>query len=107
MYVGRLGQREADLAVGLKARVGGGEGVPSGLCSYLLISFWYTRTQANKAAIKALIVNRIADVALIIARVLMERVREVGWLRRMLGEVRERGVAGGEEGWGGGGRGWS
>ena len=42
----------------------GWEGV--GLCSYLLISFWYTRIQANKAAIKALIVNRIGDFALII-----------------------------------------
>ena len=42
----------------------GWEGV--GLCSYLLISFWYTRIQANKAAIKALIVNRIADLALTI-----------------------------------------
>ena len=42
----------------------GWEGV--GICSYLLISFWYTRIQANKAAIKALIVNRIADLALTI-----------------------------------------
>jgi proton-translocating NADH-quinone oxidoreductase chain L len=39
----------------------GWEGV--GLCSYLLISFWFTRIQANKAAIKAMIVNRIADLA--------------------------------------------
>jgi NADH-ubiquinone oxidoreductase chain 5 len=39
----------------------GWEGV--GLCSYLLISFWFTRVQANKAAIKAMIVNRIADLA--------------------------------------------
>jgi len=39
----------------------GWEGV--GLCSYLLISFWYTRIQANKAAIKAMVVNRIADLA--------------------------------------------
>lgn len=39
----------------------GWEGV--GLCSYLLISFWYTRVQANKAAIKAMVVNRIADLA--------------------------------------------
>ena len=46
----------------------GWEGV--GLCSYLLISFWYTRIQANKAAIKALIVNRIADFALTIGIVL-------------------------------------
>jgi NADH-ubiquinone oxidoreductase chain 5 len=42
----------------------GWEGV--GLCSYLLISFWYTRLQANKAAIKALVVNRVADFALTI-----------------------------------------
>jgi len=40
-----------------------------GLCSYLLISFWYTRLQANKAAIKALVVNRIADFALTIGMV--------------------------------------
>ena len=30
----------------------------------MLISFWFTRLQANKAAIKAMIVNRISDVAL-------------------------------------------
>ena len=34
-----------------------------GLCSYLLISFWFTRLRANKAAIKARVVNRIADLA--------------------------------------------
>jgi NADH-ubiquinone oxidoreductase chain 5 len=45
----------------------GWEGV--GLCSYLLISFWYTRIQANKAAIKALVVNRISDFALTIGMV--------------------------------------
>ena len=39
------------------------------MCSYLLISFWYTRLQANKAAIKALVVNRIADFALTIGMV--------------------------------------
>ena len=42
----------------------GWEGV--GLCSYLLISFWHTRIQANKSAIKALVVNRVADFALTI-----------------------------------------
>jgi len=47
----------------------GWEGV--GLCSYLLIGFWYTRIQANKAAIKALVVNRIADFALTIGMVLI------------------------------------
>ena len=38
----------------------GWEGV--GLCSYLLINFWFTRILANKAAINAMLVNRIADV---------------------------------------------
>ena len=37
----------------------GWEGV--GLCSYLLIGFWYKKESANKAAIKAFIVNRIGD----------------------------------------------
>ena len=40
----------------------GWEGV--GLCSYLLINFWYTRLSANKSAIKAMIVNRIGDFGL-------------------------------------------
>jgi len=43
----------------------GWEGV--GLSSYLLINFWYTRIQANKAAIKAMLVNRIGDFAILIA----------------------------------------
>jgi len=42
----------------------GWEGV--GLCSYLLINFWFQRIQANKAAIKAMIINRIGDFALAI-----------------------------------------
>jgi NADH-quinone oxidoreductase subunit L len=37
----------------------GWEGV--GLCSYLLIGFWFDRPSANAAAIKAFIVNRIGD----------------------------------------------
>jgi NADH-ubiquinone oxidoreductase chain 5 len=42
----------------------GWEGV--GLCSYLLINFWFTRIQANKAAIKAMLLNRIGDFSLVI-----------------------------------------
>jgi len=37
----------------------GWEGV--GLCSYFLIGFWYKKESANKAAIKAFVVNRIGD----------------------------------------------
>jgi len=40
----------------------GWEGV--GLASYLLINFWFTRLQANKAAIKAMLVNRVGDFGL-------------------------------------------
>lgn len=47
----------------------GWEGV--GLCSYLLINFWFTRIQANKAAIKAMILNRIGDFCLLIGIMLI------------------------------------
>ena len=40
----------------------GWEGV--GLASYLLINFWFTRIPANKAAIKAMVVNRVGDFGL-------------------------------------------
>lgn len=43
----------------------GWEGV--GLCSYLLINFWFTRIQANKSAIKAMIVNRVGDIGVTLA----------------------------------------
>ncbi|MCX6316568.1 MAG: NADH-quinone oxidoreductase subunit L [Bacteroidetes bacterium] len=43
----------------------GWEGV--GLCSYLLIGFWFKNQEYNKAANKAFIMNRIGDLAFLIA----------------------------------------
>lgn len=40
----------------------GWEGV--GVCSYLLISFWYHKPSANNAAMKAFLVNRVGDFGL-------------------------------------------
>ena len=45
----------------------GWEGV--GLCSYLLIGFWYKRDSAAAAGLKAFVVNRIGDVGLILGMV--------------------------------------
>ncbi|HXY40979.1 MAG TPA: NADH-quinone oxidoreductase subunit L [Vicinamibacteria bacterium] len=42
----------------------GWEGV--GLCSYLLIGFWYTKDRASAAGLKAFVVNRVGDVGLIL-----------------------------------------
>ena len=42
----------------------GWEGV--GLCSYLLIGFWFKKQSANAAAIKAFLVNRVGDLGLIL-----------------------------------------
>lgn len=54
----------------------GWEGV--GLCSYLLIGFWFKKTEYNKAANKAFIMNRIGDLAFLIA---------IFWLVLKLGTV--------------------
>jgi NADH-quinone oxidoreductase subunit L len=47
----------------------GWEGV--GLCSYLLIGFWYTRQSAADAGKKAFIVNRIGDFGFLLAVLLL------------------------------------
>ena len=47
----------------------GWEGV--GLCSYLLIGFWFTRIQANKSAIKAMVMNKVGDIGLLLGIILI------------------------------------
>ena len=37
----------------------GWEGI--GVCSYVLIGFWFTRLSATKSALKAVLVNRVGD----------------------------------------------
>ncbi|HEY1686539.1 MAG TPA: NADH-quinone oxidoreductase subunit L [Tepidisphaeraceae bacterium] len=37
-----------------------------GICSYLLIGFWYEKKEAQAAAIKAFVVNRIGDIGFLI-----------------------------------------
>ena len=54
----------------------GWEGV--GLCSYLLIGFWYEDLKNSAAATKAFVVNRIGDFAFLLAMFIL--VREVGSL---------------------------
>ena len=47
----------------------GWEGV--GLSSFLLINFWFTRIQANKSAIKAMLVNRVGDFFILLSLFLL------------------------------------
>ncbi len=47
----------------------GWEGV--GLCSYLLIAFWYERDRARRAGMKAFVVNRIGDAFFIVGMILL------------------------------------
>jgi len=54
----------------------GWEGV--GLCSYLLINFWLTRIMANKAAMKAMLINRVGDIGLVLAMFMI--IKEFGAL---------------------------
>jgi NADH-quinone oxidoreductase subunit L len=54
----------------------GWEGV--GLCSYLLIGFWYTETEKANAGKKAFVVNRVGDLGFLIGMFLL--FRELGTL---------------------------
>lgn len=54
----------------------GWEGV--GLCSYLLIGYWFKNTEYNKAANKAFIMNRIGDLGVLLA---------VFWMIQKFGSV--------------------
>ena len=56
-----------------------------GICSYLLIGFWYERRSAAEAAKKAFITTRIGDVGLLVGILLLGR--EVGDLRPELFEL--------------------
>jgi len=47
----------------------GWEGV--GLVSYLLVNFWFTRLEANRSAIKAVLFNRVGDFGYVLALVLV------------------------------------
>ena len=47
----------------------GWEGV--GLASLLLISFWFNRLQGSKAAIQAMLINRVGDVALALGIIIL------------------------------------
>jgi len=47
----------------------GWEGV--GVCSYLLVNFWYTRIAANQSSIAAFLTNRVGDSFLTLGMFLM------------------------------------
>ncbi|WP_104740465.1 NADH-quinone oxidoreductase subunit L, partial [Helicobacter bizzozeronii] len=47
----------------------GWEGV--GLCSYLLIGFWYHKSSANSASIEAFVMNRMADLGMLMGILLL------------------------------------
>jgi NADH-quinone oxidoreductase subunit L len=50
----------------------GWEGV--GICSYLLISFWFTRVQAIKAGFKAVLMNKIGDIFFLLGMMVCYRI---------------------------------
>ncbi len=61
-----------------------------GLCSYLMVGFWFERPAASRAATKAFLVNRVADTAFMIGILLLwygigtvSTSDEVGWVARL------------------------
>lgn len=49
-----------------------------GLCSYLLINYWFIRVKASQAAMKAMLINRVGDIGLVLAMVRI--IEDVGGL---------------------------
>lgn len=65
-----------------------------GLCSYLLINYWFVRIKANQAAIKAMLINRLGDIALILA--IIKIIEEFGGLEySTIDSVEGSGIGGG------------
>jgi NADH-quinone oxidoreductase subunit L len=65
----------------------GWEGV--GVCSYLLIGFWYEKKAYSQAAVKAFVMNRIGDFAVLIALFMI--FREVGSLNFV--DIQQKGLS--------------
>jgi len=61
-----------------------------GLCSYLLIGFWFQKDSARRAAVKAFMVTRIGDLGFMIALLIV--FTETGSLD--IGEIHEAAIAG-------------
>jgi NADH-quinone oxidoreductase subunit L len=56
-----------------------------GLCSYLLIGFWFARERARRAAVKAFLVTRIGDMLMLLGLALVWRFSGSLSLREILG----------------------
>ncbi|MCH7810048.1 MAG: NADH-quinone oxidoreductase subunit L, partial [Chloroflexi bacterium] len=61
-----------------------------GLCSYLLIGFWFQKDSARRAAVKAFMVTRVGDLGFMIALLIV--FTETGSLE--IGEIHEAAIAG-------------
>lgn len=71
----------------------GWEGV--GVCSYLLIGFWYEKKAYSQAAVKAFVMNRIGDFAVLVALFMI--FREVGSLNFV--DIQQKGLSTDIVGW--------